>query len=121
MRIPETKEEKIAERMIEMINSKMNLNIVKADISAAYRVGQKVDSKPRHIVVTFKENALKMRVYNNKRSLKGSKAVIKEDLTPLRLRAMKTTAEKYGFKNVWSVNGAIFAKTEHGVDRIKLN
>nr|CAH7731139.1 unnamed protein product [Callosobruchus chinensis] len=36
--------------------------------------------------------------------LQGIRLVMKEDLTALRLKIVKTASDKYGFKNVWTVN-----------------
>nr|CAH7762044.1 unnamed protein product [Callosobruchus chinensis] len=43
---------------------------------------------------------------------------MKEDLTALRLGIVKEASDKYGFKNVWTLNGNVFAKTNSGVERI---
>nr|CAI5862648.1 unnamed protein product [Callosobruchus analis]CAI5865949.1 unnamed protein product [Callosobruchus analis] len=61
-----------------------------------------------------------MLVYNKKKMLKGTRMVIKEDLTARRLKIVKTASDKYGFKNVWTVNGKIFGKTEKGVEKLGL-
>nr|CAH7730542.1 unnamed protein product [Callosobruchus chinensis] len=55
-----------------------------------------------------------MLTYNRKRFLKGSNIVIKEDLTVLRLNIMNAASEKYGYRNVWSTNGAISRRQEMG-------
>nr|CAH7740405.1 unnamed protein product [Callosobruchus chinensis] len=61
-----------------------------------------------------------MLTYNRKRFLKGSNIVIKEDLTILRLKIIHAAYEKYGYRNIWSTNGAIFAKTGNGVEKLSL-
>nr|CAH7748125.1 unnamed protein product [Callosobruchus chinensis] len=78
----------------------MKVNIDKMDITAAYRVGQKVNNRPRHILITFRHNVSKMSTYNKKRLLKGTKMVIKEDLTTSRLYVLETASDKYGYRNV---------------------
>nr|CAH7743093.1 unnamed protein product [Callosobruchus chinensis] len=59
-----------------------------------------------------------MLTYN--RFLKGFNTVIKEDFTVLRLKLMNAASEKYRYRNVWSTNGAIFAKTGNGVEKLSL-
>nr|CAH7723127.1 unnamed protein product [Callosobruchus chinensis] len=44
---------------------------------------------------------------------KGTRMVMK-DLIALRLKIVKTPSDKYVFKNVWTVNGKFFEKTEEG-------
>ncbi|CAH1961696.1 unnamed protein product [Acanthoscelides obtectus] len=85
------------------------------------RVGQKTCGRPRHLVVTFKSNVIYSNIYNKKKSLKGTGVIIKEDLILLRLNLVKEAAEKYGFRNVWTRNGNIFAKTETGVEKVLYN
>nr|CAH7748111.1 unnamed protein product [Callosobruchus chinensis] len=74
----------------------MKVEINKSEIVAAYRVGRKLDDKPTQILVTFLDNAIKMLTYNRKRFF------------------------KYGYRNDWSTNGAVFAKTGNGVEKLSL-
>nr|CAH7741556.1 unnamed protein product [Callosobruchus chinensis] len=46
-------------------------------------------------------------LYNNKKLLKGTGYIMKEDLTAMRLRIVKEASDKYGFKNVWTLNNII--------------
>nr|CAH7752493.1 unnamed protein product [Callosobruchus chinensis]CAH7755953.1 unnamed protein product [Callosobruchus chinensis] len=120
MSVPEAAGENLTEKVYDIFTNKMKVEINKSEIIAAYRVGRKLDNKPRQILVTFQDNAIKMLTYNRKRFLKGSNIVIKEDLTVLRLNIMNAASEKYGYRNVWSTNGAIFAKTGNGVEKLSL-
>nr|CAH7729424.1 unnamed protein product [Callosobruchus chinensis] len=120
MSVPEAAGENLTEKVYDIFTNKMKVEINKSEIIAAYRVGRKLDDKPRQILVTFQDNAIKMLTYNRKRFLKGSNIVIKEDLTVLRLNIMNAASEKYGYRNVWSTNGAIFAKTGNGVEKLSL-
>lgn len=120
IRVPEAENEDVKDKIIKIIRNKMKIDIDESSM-VAFRVGQKKENqKPRHIKVCFNDSALKMNVYRKKTSLKGTKYIIKEDLTVLRLNAIKEASTKYGFKNVWSMNGNIFAKTEQGVKKISI-
>nr|CAI5853329.1 unnamed protein product [Callosobruchus analis] len=121
VRVPEADDQNLNKRVYDIIKDRMKIKIDESDIVAAYRVGQKVDNKPRHVLVSFKDNAVKMDVYKNKRLLKGTSSVIKEDLTAFRLKALRAAADKHGYKNVWSVNGNLFLKTSKGVEKINLS
>lgn len=118
MQIPEADNENISDKVLNIFKNKLQITVSKSDVIAIYRAGQKIGNKPRHTLVTFRDNSMKMAVYNKKKSLKGSNIVIKEDLTAQRLKAVKIASDKYGFKNVWTVNGNIFAKTENEVKKI---
>lgn len=119
MHLKEEENENLTNKMIHIFRDKMKLSISNTQILNVYRVGKNTES-PRHVLVTFQDNATKMRVYNNKRLLKGSNLIIKEDLTVYRLNKMKSASDKYGFKNVWSVNGSVFAKTNKGIEKINV-
>ncbi|CAH1989983.1 unnamed protein product [Acanthoscelides obtectus] len=93
----------------------MEVDINRSEITAVCRVGRQNGSNPRHILVSFKDNCIKIAAYNKKKMLKGTKIVVKEDLTIQRLKAMKPASEKFGFRNVWTVNGNVFARTDKGV------
>nr|CAI5820100.1 unnamed protein product [Callosobruchus analis] len=97
----------------EILNSRLKMNVDDTLITAAYSVGQKSNAKARHIVVMLRDNKIKNATYSKKRMLKGSGIVMKE-----RLKVVKEASEKYGFKNVWTVNGVVFAKTDKGVEKV---
>lgn len=119
MHLKEDEKENLTDKVIDIFQDKLKLPISHTQIVNVYRVGKNTGS-PRHVLVTFQDNATKMKVYSNKRLLKGTSLIIKEDLTVYRLNKMKSVSEEYGFKNVWSVNGTIFAKTNKGVEKINL-
>lgn len=116
----ETVNEDLHEKIISLFNNKLNVDMENENISSVYRVGRSNENKPRHVIISFKDNNKKMAVYNNKKLLKGSKIIMKEDLTINRLKCVTAASEKYGFKNVWTINGKIFVKNENGVEKISL-
>lgn len=103
-----------------LIEQQFKVRMEDGDITAAYRVNQNTAGRPKHVVITFKDNKIKNKIFRLKKMLKGSKIVMKEDLTTERLKVMKDASDKYGFKNVWSSNGIIYAKTDNGVEKISL-
>lgn len=119
MHLKEDEKENLTDKVMDIFEDKLKLPISHTQVVNAYRVGKNTGS-PRHVLVTFQDNATKMKVYSNKRLLKGTSLIMKEDLTVYRLNKMKSVSEEYGFKNVWSVNGSIFAKTDKGVQKINL-
>nr|CAH7731476.1 unnamed protein product [Callosobruchus chinensis] len=121
MQVPEAEGENLLDKVYDVFTNKMKVDINKSEITAVYRVGRRNDTKPRHVLVSFNDNSIKMAAYNKKKFLKGTKIVIKEDLTLRRLKAVKVASEKFGFKNVWTVNGNIFVKTEKGVEKFSVS
>nr|CAH7764617.1 unnamed protein product [Callosobruchus chinensis] len=121
MQVPEAEGENLLDKVYDVFTNKMKVDINKSEITAVYRVGRRNDTKPRHVLVSFNDNSIKMAAYNKKKFLKGTKILIKEDLTLHRLKAVKVASEKFGFKNVWTVNGNIFVKTEKGVEKFSVS
>ncbi|CAH2006639.1 unnamed protein product, partial [Acanthoscelides obtectus] len=119
MQVPEAEGENLSEKVYEIFKNKMEVDINRSEITAVCRVGRQNGSNPRHILVSFKDNCIKIAAYNKKKMLKGTKIVVKEDLTIQRLKAMKPASEKFGFRNVWTVNGNVFARTDKGVEKIQ--
>ena len=46
-------------------------------------------------------------VLNNKKRLKGKNISITKSLTKIRMSALKETRHKFGYSNVWTVDGRI--------------
>lgn len=94
--------------LIKLINTKMDINIKPDDIEACFRVGTKKKQERRGIYLKLSSLPIKQIIYANKKMLKGTGIVIKEDLTKARLDLVNQIAEKIGLKNVWTQNGKIF-------------
>lgn len=54
---------------------------------------------------------MKISIYQLKKKLKGTKIIIKEDLTRENVKTYKEASEKYGYRNTWTKNGVIWVKT----------
>lgn len=109
--LKEEENEDIRTVVIELIKTRLELTLEEEAVSFVSREGNpRPDGRPRHVVVHFQDTRTKNVVYKKKKMLKGSKVVIKEDLTPLRVQLLKKTSSKYGNRNVWTHNGHIFAK-----------
>lgn len=113
--LPEKKDEAIEKHLLDILNSKLKLNLTAGHIERGYRFGKKQRNKPRGVVITFREFKMKNKIYSMKKELKGTGLTIKEDLTSQNLKILNQAASKYGFKNVWSKNGVIYVNTNAGI------
>lgn len=120
MGLKEENNENTLDMVKHLLEQKFKMNVDDGDITAAYRVSQNTAERPKHIIIMFKDNQTKNKIFRVKKMLKGSNIVMKEDLTNERLKLVKEASDKYGYKNVWTFNGIIFAKTENGVEKISL-
>lgn len=107
--IPENGKESVELLVMDMISTKLGLNMPPDYIERCHRVGKNTN-KPRPIIVKFLSHKYKNAVFSAKSKLKETRILIKEDLTKLRFDAMKSLTVTYGFKNVWTYDGGIFYK-----------
>ncbi|CAH0547284.1 unnamed protein product [Brassicogethes aeneus] len=76
-------------------------------IVECYRIG-KLTNKPRAIFLKLANYEDKMEIIKNRKKLKGTKVHIKEDLTKAKMEILTAASDKFGYKNVWSLNGKIY-------------
>lgn len=106
--IQETQNENVEALVNGLLKNNLGLSMGENYIDCCHRVGPKRDNRPRPILVRFVSYKSRAEVYRSKSKLKGSKLLIKEDLTQLRVTHMKKLISKYGHRNVWTFNGDIF-------------
>lgn len=108
--IEESQREDPDDTVINVIKTKLNIDISKQDIDRCHRIGSvksNPQKKPRPLIVKFVSYRCRNMVFSNKRKLKGSNIVIREDLTKNRMDILNCAIEKYGYRNVWTRDGKI--------------
>ena len=95
--------------VVDKINHFQLGTITNNDIDTAHPLPDKTGSKPA-VIVKFTRRNVKIAIYRKKTLLKNFQGIgITESLTKTRLAPMKAAKEKYGLKQVGSVDGNIFA------------
>lgn len=98
----------------------MKLGIQQITPKECFRIGKtKSNGKPRQLFIKLENHVNKVEIMKNRRKLKGTKIHINEDLTKYKLDLKNKASEKYGFRNVWSQNGRIFANINNVKTEIK--
>lgn len=119
--IPEKEAENILQVIKEILINKMGLDISEENIEYCYRIGRIEKKKNRAILIRFYSAYHKNVVFNNKRSLKATGIVVREDLTDDQLRLLKKTLTKIGSDGrVWTNHGHIFTKFNESQEIIKI-
>ncbi|CAG9816512.1 unnamed protein product [Phaedon cochleariae] len=109
--VPEEDKEKTVDTVSTIIKSKMDINLSTDNIDRCHRIGSfENKDKKRPILVTFDTYKTKKMVFDKKKNLRSTGITFKEDLTHIRVRMYKMAMEKLNFKNVWSIDGAVFTK-----------
>lgn len=95
-----------------------DMGITNAKVEQCFRIGKFNAAKKRPILVKFKNYSDKNIVYKNKKLLKNTSTVIKEDLTTERLNIVKEASDKVGYKNIWTNDGIIFLKYNGEIHKV---
>ena len=104
-----------------LFNEKLGVDVHIKDIDRTHRIGrqkQKNKDAPRPIIVKFSNYNTRQRVFQARRKLIGTQITIVENLTSKRVAILSKTRNKFGVRNVWSLDGRIFAVVEGVKTRI---
>jgi hypothetical protein len=120
--VPEQSEDQTenTDKILQNIfREKMGVNIADSEICRTHRIGKRRRSphnagkgattvKPRPIIIKFTFYSARRRVFLAKRKLKGSRIVVREDLTAQNASLLRSTQERYGSPNVWTSDGRVY-------------
>lgn len=112
--IPEMKGEKTNLIVKEMASDKLGINLEDTDIDRSHRVGQ---GEKRAIIVKLTRHDMKTKLIQARRKLKGSKIVIREDLTRENAILLKAAWDSPKTTSTWSTDGRVFAIKHGSVNR----
>lgn len=107
--LPESEQEDCLKMVTELLRDKEIANISNEQVDRVHRVGPpKVNQKhPRPVVVKFCSYVQRHEVFANKRKLKSSGISITEQLTAARMGLLKMAKDRFGVRNVWSMDGTL--------------
>ena len=119
--LPPNEGENLQISVLDIFNGKMKLDVTAADIKSIHRVKSKnpTADKPPAVLVEFREVNKRSTVLKQRKTLKSSGLVIKEDLTKMRLSIFSEAVKKFSANNVWCLNGNIYVKSAGVVHRIE--
>ncbi|KAK3933313.1 RNA-directed DNA polymerase from mobile element jockey [Frankliniella fusca] len=91
--VPE-KQKEDTDSIVMEVSEKIGVHLNFSDIDRSHRVGRK-GSSDRPIIVKFVSYARRSEVFGNKKHLKNTKIIIREDLTVCRLQLLKEAVSKF--------------------------
>ncbi|CAG9814180.1 unnamed protein product [Phaedon cochleariae] len=121
--IQEKPNENCSQLVLDTILDKMKINYVGKDvIENTYRIGKYDKNKARPIMVKFTTASHKNMIFRNKKLMKNTGIILREDITPEQLKIFKAALLKVG-KNgkIWTNLGVIFAKYNDEESIIKIH
>ncbi|CAH1106055.1 unnamed protein product [Psylliodes chrysocephalus] len=120
--IKENEGERCTDVLMDFFMNKMKLKLENSCIESCFRLERKVGNKDRPVMVKFSVKFCKDLVFKNKKLLKQTKIVIREDLSQEQQNIIKETLKKVGSRGkVWTMSGNIFLKLNDNEQIIKIN
>ncbi|KAK9674887.1 hypothetical protein QE152_g40787 [Popillia japonica] len=113
--LPMTTNENSDEAVIQFCKEKLQVEVKKEMIDCSHRLG-KEENRSKPLLVKFVNKNIKQEIYRKKSRLKGSKIVIREDLTHKNIQLMKNVRDK--FTTAWTNNCNIFTKVNGKIYKI---
>ena len=109
-------------KFLSIAAEKLGVQLEPRDVKRGHRLGKpRTDAKkPRAIIVRFSHPAARRAVFLNKKKMKGTKMTFTENLTDYRLNKLNEARDTHGPRNVWSIEGRLYAKSATGKIQIDL-
>lgn len=106
-------------KLTDVINNKLKLPLKAEDFEYCYRLRKGIKNGPRPLMVKLHSKEVRNLIFRNKSKLKGTKVVIKEDLTFTCYKIQLEAGEFLGKTNVWSDEGQIKIKHHGKICKLK--
>ena len=103
--------DKIEDTVLQLFNETMGASIVADHIDRCHPVGKVVDDKVS-ILVKFSSYRHRKRVLQGRKSLRGTKIRISEDLTSARHSLFRDSVTHFGGKQVYIFDGNIYVRID---------
>lgn len=114
----EKNNENTTQEVINLLNSKLPININNNDIEICHRIGRTIDNKIRGIFIKFSNYQTRQEIYLNKKLLKGSGVIIREDLTSNRINLLNEAIRKTSLRDAWTNRGIVHVKINNIIKTI---
>nr|CAH7717442.1 unnamed protein product [Callosobruchus chinensis] len=113
-KINETPNKNLPQVMIQLFHTRLGIKVGTEDIVTCTRIGKRQpNNRPTGVFIKFSSTSIRHNIFNNKKMLKGSGIMVKEDLTDNRMKLMEAAIERASLKRVWSYNGTIYVMKDN--------
>lgn len=116
--VPEVPAEKVEETVIGLFSDKLKVRVPLEEIDICHRLRER-EGQHRPILVKFCRKSTKNLIYSVKKLLKGTRIVIREDLTSKRMLMIKELSKVLGYKSVFTVNGNVCVSVNNQIKKIR--
>lgn len=101
-------------KIIQMFNNNLEIQVKEYDIDIAHRLGPFKSDANRPNICKFLSRTLRTEVIRARRKLKGTRIIIKDDLTLKNQKLLQEAAAVGNVQSAWSDNGRIIVLLETG-------
>ncbi|XP_046978098.1 uncharacterized protein LOC124543823 [Vanessa cardui] len=113
--IAEDSKENVAVRASKTLAEHLNIpNISSDSFRHCHRLGHMITKKPRPVLIKFKDQSVKDKVWSTKSSLKGSGITMSEFLTKGRHKTFLAARQRFGVAKCWTRDGFIIVLSPDG-------
>ncbi len=106
--LDESKGEDCVDKVVAFYKDKLDINVDKAKVDRAHRLGPKNSFRPRTVIIKFKSYGPKASIYKQRKSLKGTKYYINEDITRFNMKLVNFARDhKANIKSAWFSDGKV--------------
>lgn len=112
--------EDLEEKVVTLVNNKLNVELKPDDIECCYRIGKRGDAanKNRSVLLKLTTRRKKVSIMKKRKDLKKTGIVMYDDLTSSNFELYNTCISRYGRKNVWTDSSKIFIRDRDNVKRV---
>lgn len=104
------KVENTCEKVCDLLKTKLEMEIANSDIDIAHRLGRFNNKKNRPVIVKFMCRRKKMECIANRYKLKGTRTVIKDDLTQINQNVLDVCNYDERIQKSWTDNGKLYVQ-----------
>jgi hypothetical protein len=113
--LDESEGEDCVDKVVDFCKEKLDINVDKAEVDRAHRLGPKNSFRPRTVIIKFKSYGPKASIYKQRKSLKGTKYYINEDITKFNMKLVNSARDhKVNIKSAWFSDGKVLVRNTDG-------
>lgn len=106
--------EETAQKLVSLFHDKLDLDLSVKDIDIAHRMGRFSQTANRPIVCRMVQRVNALKVMRARRKCKGTRVIIREDLTRRNAKLLEKVTALECVKTAWSDNGKVVVMLQNG-------
>ena len=101
-------------KVVNFINDKLDVKINPGEISTTHRIGRFRQDSNRPIICKFSVHDTKLAVLQKRKTLKGTRVVIRDDITQFTMEILEQAGKAAGVESAWVYDCKVFVRLNNG-------